>query len=420
MTATNELPIQTQQDVVVIGGGAAGLATAAELQRRGISAPVLEQGDHVGQAWHDRYRVLRLNSGRPFSALRGLRYRRGTPMYPTRDQVIDYLDAYRERQHLQVLMQTRTTRIDQADCGWTVHTTRGSTTAWQVAVATGLYAEPELPAPLARPETRIPVTHSRDYVDPEPYRGLRVLVVGAGSSGMEIAHDLVRAGAAAVLLSVRTPPTILPRTVAGIPGDPAVHLLTHLPPRLADAQTRLLQRLTIGDLSHQGLPPPASGPFTEMRRNPLTGGPAIVDKPVIDDLRAGRITVVPAVAALDRETDAVHLDDGSRIRVDAVVAAAGFRPGLEPLVGHLGVLDQHGVPIAHDQQPVRPGLHFVNYRNRPGLLHAARHRAPRTARAIARAHRARQRRAHPSEPPARRGAPQGARPAAGRATVAAP
>lgn len=360
MTATNELPSRTEQDAVVIGAGAAGLGTAAELQRRGVQAPVLERGEHAGQAWHDRYRVLRLNSGRPFSALRGLRFRRGTPMYPTRDQVIDYLDTFRDRRHLHVLTRTTATRIDPAGPGWAVHTTRGTIQAGQVAVATGLYAEPDMPAALAQPVTGIAVTHSRYYVDAEPYRDRTVLVVGAGSSGMEIAHDLVRGGAAQVLLSVRTPPTILPRSIGGMPGDPAVHLLTHLPARLADAQTRLLQRLAVGDLSDHGLPAPAVGPFTQMRHNPLTGGPAIVDGPVLDDLRAGRITVVRGVAALDPATDTVDLDDGSQVRVDAVIAAAGFRPGLEPLVGHLGVLDEHGLPVAHDQHPARPGLHFVN------------------------------------------------------------
>jgi putative flavoprotein involved in K+ transport len=411
MQGTNKLPIQTDQDVLVIGAGAAGLATAAELQRRGFSAPVLERGDHVGQAWHDRYRVLRLNSGRPFSALRGLRYRRGTPMYPTRDQVIDYLDAYRSRQHLQVVTSTRAARIDPDGSGWAVQTTRGTIRAGQVAVATGLYAEPDLPAPLVQPKTRVPVTLSRHYVDPEPYRDRDVLVVGAGSSGMEIAHDLVRGGAARVLLSVRTPPTILPRAIAGTPGDPAVHLLMHLPAGLADAQTRLLQRLVIGDLSSEGLPEPTVGPFTQMRRNPLAGGPAIVDKPVIDDLRARRITVVPGVAGLDPTTDTVDLDDGSRVRVDAVIVAAGFRPGLEPLVGHLDVLDEHGLPLAHDQQPARPGLHFVNYRNRPGLLNAARHRAPRTARAMAR-------RRHAHQSPARRQEDRGGAQATSRSATA--
>ena len=109
---------------------------------------------------------------------------------------------------------------------------------------------------------------------------------------------------------------------------------------------------------------------------------AVVDPEVLLDLRAGRVRVVPAVVGL--EPGRVCLADGTQEEVDAVVAATGFRPGLEGMVGHLGVLDTEGLPTAHDEQPALPGLRFVNFRMRPGLLLAAGGRARRTADAIAR------------------------------------
>jgi len=80
----------------------------------------------------------------------------------------------------------------------------------------------------------------------------------------------------------------------------------------------------------------------------------------------------------------VLLDNGADVTVDAAVAATGFRTGLEPLVGHLGVLDASGVPRAFDERAALPGLRFANFRARPGLLGAAGHNARRTARAVAR------------------------------------
>ena len=363
-------------DVLVIGAGPAGLACAVDLQRRGREVVVLEQGEAVGAAWSGRYRCLRLNSGRAFSTLPGQRYPRGTPIFPTRDQVIRYLQEYAAG--LDVRTATRAERVDPADGGWCVTTDRGPVSARCVVVATGLLAEPVLPSALSG--AAVPVVHSGQYVDGAPYRGQSVLVVGSGSSGFEIAHDLVEHGAAQVRLSVRTPPNVLPRAVGGMPGDPVVRVLEHLPPRIADGQLRVLRRLTIGDLSPYGLPVPAQGPFARLAQD--GGSPAIVDPEVLDDLRAGRIEVVAGVARAD--AGSVHLADGSTVAVDAVVAATGFRTGLEPLVGHLGVLDERGVPTAFDESPARPGLHFLNFGMRPGLLGAAGGRARRTAGSVAR------------------------------------
>jgi putative flavoprotein involved in K+ transport len=366
---------------VVIGAGPTGLACARELTRQGVHTVVLERGAGAGEAWRRRYRSLRLNSGRPFSSLPGSRFPRGVPMFPPRDAVVAYLEAYGQRHGITVQARTTAQRVDRDGTGWAVRTDRGTVLTDDVVVATGLWSRPEIPHCLTVGDTSVPVLHSAFYVDAEPYRGREVLVVGAGSTGMEIAHELVRGGAAAVHLSVRTPPTVLPRAVAGLPGDPGVRLLERMPPRLADRQVRLLSRLTVGDLADVGLPAPSESPFTRVAREG-DGTPSVVDREVVDDLRARRIHVVPATVG--REDGAVVLADGSSLRVDAVIAATGYRTGLEPLVGHLGVLDARGHPLAHDEHAVLPGLHLVNFRPRPGLLGAARGCSRRTARAIAR------------------------------------
>ncbi|MCZ2860803.1 flavin-containing monooxygenase [Blastococcus sp. VKM Ac-2987] len=367
--------------VVVIGAGPTGLATAAALGRRGVPAIVLEEGDGVGTAWRRRYRGLRLNSGRAFSGLPGMRMPRRAGTFPGRDDVVAYLEAYSAAAGLDVQTGVHVRQVADDRGQWRVATDHGDWCTGEVVVATGLLARGAVPPEWDADRSSIHAVHSGDYTDPAPFTGSDVLVVGAGSSGLEIAHDLAHGGARSVRLSVRTPPNILPRSVAGMPGDPAVHLLRRLPPRVADAAVRPLQRLAIGDLSDVGLPAPDEGPFTRQCR-PHDAGPAIVDREVVDDLRSGRIRVVAAVHRL--EGDRVLLADGSSLRVDAVVAATGLRPGLEPMVGDLGVLDDGGLPVARDEEPALPGLRFVNFGMRPGLLAAAGQRARRTAAAIAR------------------------------------
>ena len=179
---------------------------------------------------------------------------------------------------------------------------------------------------------------------------------GPGCSGMEIAYDLAEGGASKVWLSARTPPNILMRTgPGGLPGDVIGVTLLHFPPRIGDAIARFGRKQDLGDLTEYGLPVPEEGVMSRLRR---TGqAPAIVDMEVIDAIKAGRIEIVRGVASLD-ETG-VELADGARVEPDAVICATGYSRVLEPLVGHLGVLDERGMPRVRGATDggARPALH---------------------------------------------------------------
>jgi cation diffusion facilitator CzcD-associated flavoprotein CzcO len=362
--------------VVVVGAGTAGLASAAELGRRGIAVTVLEQSDAIGASWRGRYDKLRLNSSRPFSKLPGERFARGTPMFPSRDQVVGYLEGYAARNGVQVRLGTRLERIDRDGDGWVLRTSTGDLLAGHVIVAAGYEHTPIIPdwPGLDRFEKRF--VHSGEYRNPKPFSAADVLVVGPGSSGMEIAYDLAEGGAGRVRLAVRTPPNILIRSPI---GPLFANLFRRLPPERADAFMRKVREREVGDLTEFGLPVPEEGVFARLRR--LSVAPAIVDKEVIQAIRDRRIEIVAAVESLD-ETG-VSLADGNRIEPDAVVAATGFRPGLEPLVGHLGVLNERGAPHAPQGQETAPGLRFVGYRPLPAHIGHMGREARRAAREIA-------------------------------------
>jgi cation diffusion facilitator CzcD-associated flavoprotein CzcO len=367
----------TDSEVVVIGAGPAGLASAAELGRRGVRALVLERSDAVASSWRTRYDRLRLNSSRPFAKLPGSRYTRGTPIFPSRDQFVGYLEGYAQRHAVDVRLGVEVNRIDRDGEGWIVRTSQSDVPAQDVVVASGYTHTPFIPAWPGREGFLGALLHAADYRDPAPFRGQDVLVVGPGSSGMEIAHDLLEGGAGRVRLSARTAPNIILRLP---PGPLFANLLMKLPAHRADAVIRFVSRREIGDLSEYGLPVPEEGVFSRLRR--LGVAPAIVDHDVIDAIRERRIEIVGGVESLDER--GVTLAGNERIEPDALVAATGYRCGLEPIVGHLGLLDERGVPrVRGEGAEAAPGLRFVGYRPLPAHIGHIGREARRAARAIA-------------------------------------
>jgi cation diffusion facilitator CzcD-associated flavoprotein CzcO len=356
------------------------LAAAAELRRRGVQATVLDQADAIGSSWRGRYDRLRLNTSRFSSKLPKARYARGTPVFPSRDQMVSYLEEYAERNELEVRLGTRVERIDRNEGGWVLRTSGGDVHASQVIVATGHENTPRIPDWPGRDRFGGELIHAAAYRNPEPFRGKEILVVGPGCSGIEIAYDLVTGGAGPVRLAVRTPPNITLRSSTGLPNDLPARAMLRLPTRVADAMDRPLSRLDIGDLSEYGLPRPEEGVFSRLKREGKA--PAIVDKEMLEAIKDGRIEIVPGVASLD-ETG-VELADGQRIEPDAIIAATGYRRGLEHLVGHLGVLDERGVPRTHRGEEVAPGLRFIGYVPLPGQIGRMGREARRAAKAIAR------------------------------------
>jgi cation diffusion facilitator CzcD-associated flavoprotein CzcO len=370
-----------EHDAVVIGAGPAGLAAALALKDRGVRPLIVDRADRIASSWHQRYEGLRLNTWRRNSQLPDRPFPKGIPAFPTREQVIEYLERHAEEGGIEIRLRTAAERIEWDDGGWLVRTTVGELRAAEVVVATGYENRPVIPDWSGRDDWNGQILHSSEYRNAEPFRGRRVLVAGPGTSGMEIAHGLAQGGAAKVWLAVRTPPNILGRHgPAGIPGDAIAVVLWHLPAWFGDRFTRFARKAEYGDLSEYGLSVPEEGVISRARR--LGKAPAIVDKDVIEAIKDGRIEVVAAVEALDAE--GIELADGERVEPDAMICATGFRRALEPLVGHLNVLDENGVPRVRGGEPTVKGLFFIGYVPRPGGIGFMAKEAKRAAKSIAR------------------------------------
>jgi putative flavoprotein involved in K+ transport len=375
--------------VYVVGGGPGGLAAGAELRRRGLRPVILERGEQVGTSWRAGYDRLHLHTVRALSGLPGFGIPRAAGRWAARDAVIDYLERYKAHHDLEVRASTEVERITAAEAEaedgdgarWVIHTTAGERLpARSIVVATGHAHTPLVPDWPGREAYSGELRHAREYRNPAPFAGLDVLVVGVGNSGAEIATDLGEGGARKVWIAVRTPPQIVRRQVAGWPAHATGLLVSRLPAALVDPVARLQRRLTIPDLTRYGIRLPDDGLMTRVRR---VGEVPLQDVGFIGAVTSGTVTPVAAVTGF--EGDKVLLADGSAISPQAVIAATGYRRGLEKMVGELGVLDERGLPRVHGGTAAAPGLFFVGYTvSLRGMLRDIAADARRVAPAVAR------------------------------------
>ena len=355
----------SEYEVVVVGAGPAGVSMALSLRDRGLRPLLIDRADQVGSSWRGRYDTLKLNSCRQFSHLPDRPYPESTPVFPTRDQVVEHLDHHAREDGIELRLNTELCRIDRRTDGWWLRTTSGNIGCRHVVVATGYEHTPHIPLWPGLDGFTGQLLHSSAYRNAAPYRGKRVLVVGAGSSGMEIVDELTAGGAKQAWLAVRTAPNIMLRSLpGGLPSDLIATPLFRAPVWLADALAAFGRRLSVGDLSAFGLPTPAEGVFTRRIRHGRA--PTIVDKEVIQAIRDGAFEVVPTVDRFD--STGVRLVNGQRLETDAVICATGFRRGLERVVGHLAVLDERGLPRAAGKVSAEAGLRFIGFESRPGLI----------------------------------------------------
>ena len=346
----------SEHDAVVVGAGPAGLACAAALRQSGVSAVVLEKTNTVGATWRRHYDRLHLHTDRGHSGLPGLPMPRTYPRYPSRAQVVEYLETYAAQFGIAPIFDTLVTRISPQNGAWRVETDGEPYVAPTVIVATGMYDAPVIPSWPGQDTFTGALQHSSAYKNPEPFAGERVLVVGFGNSGGEIALDLAEAGIACAL-SVRSPVQVLPRDLLGLPILTWSIAEQWLPTRVADAINAPIIRLAVGSLAKLGLRRAAKGALTMVKED---GRIPLLDVGTIAKIREGQIAVRPGIKRFDGE--AVVFVDETRETYEAVILATGFRPDLRSMLPDIdGVLDDAGAPLVSGDTTKQPGLFFCSF-----------------------------------------------------------
>ncbi len=318
-----------RHEVVVIGGGQAGLATGHHLRRSGVEFVILDAENATGDQWRRRWDSLRLFTPAKHATLAGLPWDVPRGHFPTRDETAAYLERYAREQELPIRHGVSVTSIRRVGERFALATSSGHLDAAAVVVATGANGSPRIPELALTLDPRIVQVHSRDYRNPDSILGERVLVVGYGTSGAEIALELALAGRDVTIAGKPTPHP--PNAMLAVAGDLWWLVLT----RVLSRRTPIGRRVAPHATAH--------------------GAPLIRISPR-DLARAG----VRHVERIDGTQDARPAAEGAALAVDSVVWCTGFR-------GDFGWIDLDGLEFDARGYPVapfglveaEPGLGFV-------------------------------------------------------------
>ncbi len=296
----------------IVGAGAAGLASIQALRAAGLEVDCFEQTGRTGGHWNTDYRCLHLITPRDASGYVGDPMPDAYPLFPSRQQVLDYIVGFGERHDLvrHVTFETGVERAEPVDGGWRVRTTDGRVREYAgLVVANGHLWDPFVPAVEGTFTGR--QIHSGAYQDVGDIAGERVLVVGSGNSGCDLASDCAQS-MLDVTISVRSGHLFQPKTFLGRPRGELP--IMKLPPRLQDHALRALIRLSVGAPERYGLPAPETWNLMEQR--------PVVNSLLLHWLQHGRVQVAPGIRRFDGRE--VEFADGTRQTFDTILWCTGF------------------------------------------------------------------------------------------------
>lgn len=365
--------------VAIIGGGPAGLAAARWLRHHGMQPCIFEAAEGIGGQWNAQnpasatWSGMRTNTSRTLSRFSDRAHDSAVPVFPRREDMLAYLEAYADQFDLprHVRAKTRVERVRREEGAWRIDwrspSEAGSEVFDAVVIATGAEATPAIPriAGIERFTGPLGAQHSVQYAAADRFRDRSVLIIGGSISALEIASDLALGGAASVTVSNRRQRYILPKLIGGVPAD---HLLFN---RMAA-------------LSEATMPPEALASMMKEQVLKAGGNPASYGAPAPDpDIFAagitqaqhflpcvaeGRIAIRPAVDRIDGRT--VHFTDGSRAEPDAIMFATGYTSALgyfeQREADALGLADGGPDLYAQSFHPDLPSLAFVGLYNLVG------------------------------------------------------
>ena len=307
-----------QTNTLIIGASISGLACASSLQKQNIDYIIIEKQNQVAAPWRNHYERLHLHTSKRFSNLPYKKFESSVPRYPSRQQVVDYLEDYQKEFDINPVYNTEALSIKKEKNYWITQTSNGTFKSTHVIMATGAYGKPK-PINFKGKETFTgKIIHSIEYKTGKEFSGQNVLVVGFGNSACEIAIDLYE-NSARPSMSVRSPVNVIPRDVFGIPVLELSLLMKNISPRIADKISAPLMSWLVGDLTKLGLKKLPYGPLEEIQKE---GKIPLLDIGTIRHIRKGNIKIYDDIESI--EGDTVFFKENKKESFDAIIACIGY------------------------------------------------------------------------------------------------
>lgn len=313
-------------DTIVIGGGQSGLASGYHLQKKGLRFLILEASDQIGGSWPSYYDSLKLFSPAGYSSMPSLIFPGNQNRYPQRDEVIRYLQDYKTKFELPVLINQRVDLIEKDGKGFIIRTKSGEIfRALTIINATGSFNNPFIPKIAGMEAFQGETFHSSEYRNSKPFHNQRVVIVGGGNSAVQIAVEL--AEVSRTTLAVRQPIQFVKQRIWRLDLHFWLKLIGFdtfpfwrfgkTAPRLnaVNDTNRYKERITAGNPNQQSM-------FTSFYER------------------------------------GVIWPNGKNELVDTVIYATGFRPNA-PYLQSIGALDEEGRPLHKAGISKVPGVYFV-------------------------------------------------------------
>ena len=328
----------------VIGAGAAGVSALQQLREAGHEVECFEKSDRVGGHWHTDYDALHLITSRDMTHFEDFPMPADYPHFPRREQISSYIESYARHHGHYDAISFNTEIVSVAgepagegpvgSAGWQVVTSRGDEGVFDgVLVANGHLWSPMIP--------RVPGTfsgkqlHSSEYHNVKDLQGTRVLVVGAGNSGCDLAVDVAQHRFEADVV-MREGIQFQSKAYFGVPRA-EVPFLAQFSPEDQDLISRLLAKVSIGEAkNYPGMPEPQA--------KTLADGPVTVNDLLMYWIHHGRIGIRPVIERFDGTT--VHFTDGTSKDYDSILWATGFNVSL-PFLAEDQITWRSGVPVRY-------------------------------------------------------------------------
>lgn len=368
-----------QTDVLVIGASIAGLSSAACLQKQHINYIIIEKESRIATPWRNHYHRLHLHTNKGLSNLPFKKFGNEIPRYPSRLQLIEYLDEYQKEFNISPVFNTEAASIKKQNEYWITETCNESFQSKYIIIATGAYGKPNAVYFKGLETFTGKILHSHRYMTGADFVKQKVLIVGFGNSACEIAIDLYEQGAVPCM-SVRSPVNIVPRDLLGIPILRIAMFMSMLPPKLADKLNAPIIKILYGDIIKLGLKKMPYGTFEQIKKDAKI---PVLDIGTIKHIRQGHITIYDDIDFIEGKT--VHFTDGKKETFDCIVTATGYsRNFAEFIQVDQRRIDDLNASISRQKYFGDDGLYFCGFWISPtGLIHEITSDAKKIAKDIA-------------------------------------